>query len=163
MAADPARSPALRAILWGGLLAGLGDMLYAFTSYGWRLGVFQSVAGGIMGRTEARAGGIPTFVFGLTLHYLIALIWAALYWAASRRATALVRHAIPAGLLYGLIVFYGMNCVVLPLSALQTKAWPPPFAFWSIIVHLVLVGLPISLATRWFSDHPPQKAAAIPS
>lgn len=144
-------SPALRAILWGGLVAGLGDMIFAFASYGWRLGVFQSVAGGLMGRAEARAGGVPTFILGLALHYAIALIWAAIYWIASRRVRLLVTQAIPAGLVYGAVVFYGMNCVVLPLSALQTKAWPPPFAPGAIAVHMLAVGLPIALATRWFS------------
>jgi hypothetical protein len=141
-------SPALRAILYGGLLAGLGDMLFAFFFYGWRLGIFQTVLGGLIGGSVARQGGVPAFVAGLGLHYLIGIIWAALFWVLSRRLPALITHAVPAGLIYGLIVFYGMNCVVLPLSALQTKAWPPPFALWPIAAHVFLVGLPIALLAR---------------
>lgn len=160
--ADPTPAPrhaAVRAILWGGLIASFCDMIFAFLSYGWRLGVFQSVAGGLIGRPEARAGGVPTFVLGLALHYLIGVIWAALYWLASRRATALLKHPVPCGLVYGAVIFYGMNCVVLPLSALHAKAWPPPVVFWPIAVHMVFVGLPIALAARWFAAPRPVTAA----
>jgi hypothetical protein len=147
----PAPSRALPAILWGGLIASFCDMVFAFTSYGLKLGVFQSVLGGLIGRPEARAGGVPTFVAGLSLHYLIGIIWAAIYWFASRRIPALVKYAIPAGLVYGAVVFYGMNCVVLPLSALHTNGWPPPWAPTALAVHMVGVGLPIALAVRKFS------------
>jgi hypothetical protein len=141
-------SRASNAILWGGLLAGALDLFFAFAYYGPKLGVMQSVAGGLMGRKAALEGGIPTFLLGLALHFLVACIWAALFWLASRRFHALVRHAIPAGLLYGLVIYYGMNCIVLPLSALHTKAWPPPFAPWPVAAHVLLVGLPIAWIAR---------------
>ena len=44
-----------------------------------------------------------------------------------------------------------MNCVVLPLSALHAKAWPPPWAPLALAIHMVFVGLPIALAVRKFS------------
>lgn len=144
-------SRAARAILWGGALAGTGDLTFAFIYYGFRMGVFQSVAGGLIGREAARSGGVATFLLGVLLHYCIATLWAAAFWLASRRRAVLVRQAVPAGLLYGLVVFYGMNCVVLPLSALHTKGWPPPFAAWPIAMHMLVVGLPIALATRRWS------------
>lgn len=145
------RTQATKAILSGGLLAGIGDYFFALSFYGWKLGVFQSVAGGLIGREAARSGGMPTFILGTTLHFIIAGIWAALFWALSRRLPVLVKQAIPAGLVYGLVVFYGMNLVVLPLSALQTKAWPPSLAPWPIVAHMLLVGLPIALVARQFS------------
>lgn len=150
MPAAPVSTPAraARAILWGGALAGTGDLTFAFVYYGFRLGVFQNVAGGLIGREAARSGGVPTFLLGVFLHYCIATLWAAAFWFASRRQPALVNHAVPAGLLYGLVVFYGMNCVVLPLSALHTHGWPPPFAAWPVAMHLLVVGLPIALAVR---------------
>jgi len=144
-------SQAGRAIIWGGLLAGIFDLTFAFIYYGPKLGVLQSIAGGLLGYSGARAGGITTALLGLLLHFLIALIWAAIFWFSSRLLTLLVRHAVPAGLLYGLIVFYGMNVVVLPLSALHTKAWPPSFAFWPVAMHMLIIGLPIALAARRFS------------
>lgn len=147
--------PARRAILWGGLLAGTFDLIFAFIFYGLKIGVMQSIASGLLGWTVAHEGGLPTAILGLLLHFLIAFIWAALFWVASRRLTLLIRQAIPAGITYGLVVFYGMNSVVLPLSALHTKPWPPAFAPWPIAVHMLLIGLPIALAARKFSNASP--------
>lgn len=141
---------ALLAVFWGGLLSGTGDLIFAFAYFGLKPGVFQAVAAGLLGRS-AYKGGITSMMLGIALHYLIAFIWCALFWIASRQLTILVKHAIPAGLLYGLVIYYGMNLVVLPLSALQTKAWPLPFAGWSIAAHMFVVGLPIALAVRKYS------------
>jgi hypothetical protein len=140
-------NPALKAILWGGLLAGAADYFFALSYYGWKLGVFQNVAGGLIGINAARAGGVPTFVLGTVLHFLIALVWAALFWGLCRLLPPLVKYAAPAGLLYGLVIYCVMNCVVLPLSALQVPLRFPAFAPWVIAAHMFLVGLPIA----WFA------------
>jgi hypothetical protein len=144
-------APALQAILWGGLLAGAGDYFFALGFYGWKLGVFQNVAGGLIGLQAARAGGGPTFALGTVLHFLIAFIWAALFWGLSRRLPFLVKHAVPAGLLYGLVVYFGMNCIVLPLSALQVPLRLPSLLSWPAAAHVVLVGLPIALLARKYA------------
>ena len=149
---DPLRATnSRRAILWGGLLGGTGDLLFAFILYGWKIQVFQSVTGGLIGRQAAFAGGLTTFALGIVLHYLIAFIWAALFWGLSRKLPVLVKHAIPAGLAFGVVIFHGMNSVVLPLSALHTKAWPPAWAPWPLAAHLLAVGLPIALVARNYS------------
>lgn len=143
-------TPALKAILWGGLLAGAADYFFALSYYGWKLGVFQNVAGGLIGIKAARAGGVPTFALGTVLHFLIALGWAAIFWGLGRRLPPLVKYAVPAGLLYGLVIYYVMNCVVLPLSALQVPLRLPAFAPWVMAAHMFLVGLPIAwFARKW--------------
>jgi len=152
------RSNPWRAILWGGLLGGLGDFLFAFIFYGWKIRVFQSVAAGLLGREVAFAGGAPTFALGVGLHFLIGIIWAALFHVLTRLLPALIRstaNTVLAGLLFGLVVFYGMNSVVLPLSALHTQAWPPAWAPWPITAHMLVVGLPIALVARRYSARPP--------
>jgi hypothetical protein len=149
--ASPGSSPARSAILWGGLLGGAGDFFFAFFFYGWKIRVFQSVAAGLIGREAAFGGGVLTFLLGIVLHFGIAFIWAALFWALSRKLPALVKYAIPAGLAYGLVIFYGMNSIVLPLSGLHTKAWPLAWAPWPIAGHMFLVGLPIALVARKYS------------
>jgi hypothetical protein len=161
MSADPSatKSSALRAILWGGLLAGLGDYLFAHCYYAWKqgdflawkLGVFQTVAGGIIGTKAARAGGVPMYLLGVSLHFLIATIWAAIFWGLSRKLPVLLKYFVPAGLVYGLVVYYGMNCLVVPFSAIQSAVKLPPLLSWPAAAHLVLVGLPIALAARKFS------------
>jgi hypothetical protein len=152
-------SPARSAILWGGLLGGAGDFFFAFFFYGWKIRVFQSVAAGLIGRTAAYGGGVPTFLLGIALHFVVAFIWAALFWGLSRKLPKLVEYAIPAGLIYGLVIFYGMNSVVLPLSALHLNAWPPPWAPWPIAGHMFLVGLPIALVAQKFSRPGPTPSA----
>ncbi len=148
---SPSPHAALRAILWGGLLAAAGDYFFAHIFYAWRLGVFQNVAGGLIGRDVARAGGVPTYVLGVGLHFLIGIIWAAIFWGLSRRIPALLKYAVPAGLIYGLVVYLGMNCVVVPLSALHAPLKLPPLLSWPAAAHLVLVGLPIALAARRYA------------
>jgi uncharacterized membrane protein YagU involved in acid resistance len=129
--------PLARAIVWGGLVAGTGDLVFALSYYGLKLKVFQTVAAG-----EA------TFALGVVLHYAIAMIWAAIFCVAARRLPALLRQATAAGLAYGLVVYFGMNHAVLPLSALHTPFWPPKLDAAAIAAHCLVFGLPIALAAR---------------
>lgn len=154
-AAASARHYTLKAIFWGGLFAGTSDLVFAFIYYGARgatkLGVMQSVAGGLIGKTAAHEGGAATAALGVACHYVVALSAAATYFFASRRLPVLVKHAVPCGLLFGAAVYFFMNMVVLPLSAYHSHAWPPPLAFYPILVHIVGVGLPIALVARHYS------------
>jgi len=147
---------AARAIVWGGLLAGLGDITFAFVVSGLRgvgpVRVLQSVAGGLLGRAAAE-GGLATAALGAVLHLLIAFVWATVFWLASRKLRVLVRHPVVCGLLYGAAVYFFMYFVVLPLSAIYFK---PVFTLWTVLLnsagHLLLVGLPIALAASKFTD-----------
>jgi hypothetical protein len=148
------RSSAGRAIAWGGLLAGVGDITFAFVV--WRsvgpVRVLQSVASGLLG-TAAREGGLATAALGAVLHFTIAFIWATVFWLASRRLKVLVRHPVVCGLLYGAVVYGFMYCVVLPLSAIHAKLPTDISAILlSLTGHMLLVGLPIALAAYKFTD-----------
>jgi len=147
-------SSAFLAIFWGGLACGVFDITQACIAWGIQnhlppMRIFQSVASGLLGR-DAFQGGAKTAALGLALHFLIAFIWAVIYYVASRQIAFLTEKPVIAGLLYGEFVWVMMNCVVLPLSALHR--WPPRFDAASIITgpigHTVLVGLPIALAVR---------------
>jgi hypothetical protein len=146
----------LRAIVWGGLLAGLADALYATLYFGW-LGaspvrIWQSVAGGLLTRERSLAGGLPTAALGLALHFFIAFSAAAIYVLASRKLPVLVQRAVLCGSLYGLWVYVFMNSVVIPLSALPPRrtSWIQPTLtfFTGLVVHVFGVGLGISLPAR---------------
>ena len=140
--------PLTRAIVWGGLLAGTGDFVFALSYYGMKLRIFQGVAAGLIGREAAFGGGPATFALGVLLHYGIALIWAAIFCMVALRLPALLRNATAAGLAYGFVVYFGMNNVVLPLSALHTPFWPPKLDAAAIAAHCFVFGLPIALAAR---------------
>lgn len=140
--------PLTRAVVWGGLLAGTGDLVFALSYYGMKLRVFQTVAAGLIGKEAAFGGGEATFALGVALHYGIALVWAALFCVAALRLPALLRLATVAGLAYGFVVYVGMNQVVLPLSALHTPAWPPKVDAGALAAHCLVFGLPIALVAR---------------
>ncbi|RZJ12620.1 MAG: hypothetical protein EOP39_03125 [Rubrivivax sp.] len=152
--------PLTRAIVVGGLLAGTGDLVFALGHYGMTLKVFQTVAAGLIGKETAFAGGPATFALGVGLHYGIALIWAAIFCVIGLRWPALLRKAELSGLAYGLVVYFGMNNVVLPLSALQTPFWPPKMDMPAIAAHCFLFGFPIALAARRILVGPPQRPSA---
>lgn len=153
------------ALVWGGIFCGVGDLLFAFVLYGLKgatpLGIMQSIAGGLLGRAAAQSGGLPTALLGVVLHFIISFGASAVYSFASLRFHTLTKHAVTCGLLYGVLVFFFMNMVVLPLSAYHARAFPPPLTPIPILGHMFIVGLPIALAARHFlsvKEPSPQRA-----
>jgi hypothetical protein len=138
------------AIAVGGLVAGTLDLLQACILFGWNIPL--AIAGGLLGR-QAFQGGAGTYVLGVFLHFFIALSAASVYYAASRRLTFLKEHPLVCGLFFGAAVEQVMNLVVLPLSALHARG---PYTLHDLIlgllVHMVVIGLPISFSVRRFSQ-----------
>ncbi len=149
------RNIVLTAILAGGLIAGSLDILYAVVFSAARgvpaLRVLQSVAGGLLGQ-GAYEGGHPTAILGLFLHFVLALLLAAIFYGASRQLHFLTRHPVTAGALYGILVYAVMNLIVLPLSAFpHPLRFVPEVVAADLLVHAFGVGVPIALAARWGS------------
>lgn len=145
------RPLAAETILYGGLVVGILDALDAVIFFGLKgispVRIFQSVAGGLLGSASFE-GGWMTAVLGVFLHFLIAFIIAAVYYLASLRFPALIRHAITWGIIYGTAVYFVMNRIVVPLSAASKPAFSVPSFLNGIIGHALLVGLPIALVAR---------------
>lgn len=147
----------LKAILSGGLIAGILDITAASVSSWLRTGrgplsTFQSVAGGLYG-AETFNGGYRTAALGLAIHFFIALTATAVYYLASRKLKFMVNHAIPSGVLYGIAVWTFMYMVVLPLSAWRSSVSSYTFSsvLTGVLIHVFCIGLPISLIIRRFS------------
>lgn len=146
------RNTALFAILVGGLIGGAIDITYAVGFSAYRgvapMLILQSVASGLLG-APAFEGGAATAVLGFFLHFMIALIWSAVFYFASRRFPFMIRHAFIVGILYGVFIYFCMNLVVLPLSAFPRKvSFPPILLVTGLLVHMFGIGLPISLAAK---------------
>lgn len=143
------RRSALLAIGAGGLLAGTLDLIQACILFGWKIPLV--IAGGLLG-PDARHGGVGTYALGLVLHYFIATSATAIYYGASRRLIFLEEHPLVCGLFFGIAVELVMSFIVLPLSALHARG---PYELHDIIqgllVHMVVVGLPISYSVRRFA------------
>lgn len=153
--ASPNRPRAFDTIVFGGLSAGLLDLTFAFTLYWLILGarplrIFQSVAAGVLGRQTATEGGVPTFLLGIVLHFVVATCIATVFYLATLVLPFLIRHAVVSGLLYGVAAYFGMKYIVLPLSAIGQRGTIPrlPILITEILGHALLVGLPIALLAR---------------
>lgn len=134
------------AILTAGLAAGVLDIVAAFVSSAARgvgpARVLKYVASGVLGAAAFR-GGAATAGLGLLLHFVIATGWAAFYWAASRRIALLRTRPVISGMAYGVVVYFLMSRVVVPLSAVPPR--PAVVSPEMIAIHMICVGLPIAL------------------
>jgi hypothetical protein len=149
----PLLSPG-RALLYGTLAVGILDGLDAIVFFGLRSGatpprIFKGIAVGLLGRA-ALSGGWPTVVLGVLLHVVVAFGVVLVYLVASRRISTLRNAPLIWGPLYGIAVYFVMNKIVIPLSAIGgTGALPAwPVLVNGLLIHMFGVGLPASLAAR---------------
>ena len=153
MSVDPASSPrSWRFVLAGGLVAGALDILYACVFWGVRRGIparriFQSVAAGLLGRATFD-GGLPTAALGLALHFFIAISMAVAYYLVARRWPLLWRQPWLCGAVYGLFLYAFMNYVVVPLSRAAAGSRDVLWVTLSVLVHMLLVGIPCAVFSR---------------
>jgi hypothetical protein len=144
------------AIATGGLAAGFLDIAYAFVvssmAGGSPLIVSQYIASGLLG-PAAFGGGLHTALAGLLLHFLMAILIAAIFLLASRELPILVERPVMCGIAYGLTVYVVMNYLVVPLSNVPDGAGVPrlPRLLGDLAIHAFGVGLPIALAVRRYA------------
>ncbi len=140
--------------LWGGFACGTLDITAALLVYGyWGLKpmrLLQGVASGLLG-PSAFSGGTATALLGLFCHFLIAFGAAGVYVLASRGIGFLIEQAIVCGVLYGVMVYFFMQQIVLPLSAAAKRPFSLQMMIIGIVIHIFCVGLPTSLTVRRFS------------
>lgn len=144
------KKSAVLAIAVGGLTAGVVDLLQACILFGWDIPL--AIAAGLLGQ-KAFQGGVGTYVLGVCLHFFIACSCAAFYYVSSRRLVFLKENPLVCGLFYGGGVELVMRLVVLPLSALHARG---PYTLHDLIlgllVHMVVIGLPISFSVWRFAE-----------
>ena len=150
--ASPMKTSYLSAVLLGGSIAGLLDIIFAisFAAYNGTppVRLLQVVASGLLGRA-ALDGGVPTAVLGLALHFVMSLLWAGAFFAIARVVPALTRHPVISGIVFGVVVFFAMRLVVVPLSAFPfAMPFKPLATTLDLLSHTLLFGLPIAWATR---------------
>ena len=143
---------AFLAVVVGGVTVGVLDLAYAILVYSPSKPILvpQTIASGLLGE-RAYGGGARTAALGVVLHFVIALVAAAVYYFASRKFGFLVDHAITAGVTYGALVYLFMHLIVLPLSAVPAGGMPLVYRIVEFVEHWFCVGLPISLSVRFFA------------
>jgi hypothetical protein len=136
-------------ILAGGLTAGALDMTTAIVTFG--PGAPRAIAGGLLG-PQALEGGAAVYALGFALHFLIAISAAAIYCGASLKLKFLKDNFVVCGLFFGIAIYLVMNLIVLPLSALHVvHPLEPQELVPGLLVHVFLIGLPISISLWVFS------------
>jgi uncharacterized membrane protein YagU involved in acid resistance len=146
--------PFARAVLIGGTMGGALDLLFALT-FAAANGMappqlLQTIASGLLGKS-AYSGGAPAAVLGLACHFALSYLWAALFAAAARSYLRMLERPLLAGACFGILVFFTMRLVVLPLSAFpHPVSFRPLAATLDLFSHMLLFGLPIALAARSF-------------
>jgi hypothetical protein len=155
---------ALRAILLGGLIAGAIDIGAASLITGRNPAfIAQVIAGGLLGKASF-GGGIATVILGAALQELMGVLIAAIYVVALKSLPGLRRRWISSGLIYGVVVFFVMNYVVVPLSALKATPHFTAAKFAANMAAMLLFGLIVAFfARRLVSESPAQNEAATPA
>ncbi|MGB2642815.1 MAG: hypothetical protein WBG02_15540 [Candidatus Acidiferrum sp.] len=144
---------AIPAIVVGGVIVGVLDLVYAILVYSPKkpILVAQTIASGVLG-AKAYDGGARAAALGVVLHFVIALGAATVYYLASRKLPFLIERAVICGLVYGALVYLFMHWVVLPLSAVPHGGHMPfLYKACEFVEHWFGVGLPIALSVRHFS------------
>jgi hypothetical protein len=139
----------IRIIVISGIIAGTLDAIAAILLYSKQYtihsiaGIFRFIARGVFGHAVPPTGGLYPFI-GLFLHYLIALIWSAIY-------ILIVSRLFKPGavwakvILFGCLVWTMMNGFVMPIAGLTTVTYTGWSIMQSFAVILVCVSLPICL------------------
>lgn len=117
----------IRATILAGLAGGAADILAAFLIYrpASPMQILQSVASGLLG-ADAFGGGWTTAAVGLAAHFVLSVLFAAIFVAAALQAPVALRRPVLSGLLFGVTVYGVMNAIVVPLSLSPPRSAPPP-------------------------------------
>lgn len=138
---------ALAAILLGGLVAATIDIGAACLINGRSVTfILHTIAGGVLAK-RSYAGGTQTALLGLLLQELMGILIAAIYVGAATVLPSLRRRWLTGGLAYGVVIFFVMNYVVVPLSAWKHHAHFSTYTFTANMAAMLLFGLIIA----WFA------------
>lgn len=137
-----------KAVLWGGLTAGLLDATDGVIAFAFKgmnpIQVLQYIASGAIGK-EAFNGGLATAAVGLGFHFFISFAVAFLYFFVAERSETILQRPIPFGLAYGAGVYLVMTYLVLPITAVGPSPFELPYFINGLAGHALFVGLPIAI------------------
>ncbi|MFM9839916.1 MAG: hypothetical protein ACKVOQ_16740 [Cyclobacteriaceae bacterium] len=111
--------------------------------------VFTFVASGAFGQSAYEGGSIMALI-GLVFHFIIAIGWTFIFYVAFPKLTILQSNKFFVGMAYGIFIWLIMNFVVIPLSLIGLRPFNLVSASIQIIIHLFVIGVPISYLTHKF-------------
>ena len=136
-------------ILKAGLIAGTMDILaacilvYIRTGSTHLTGILKFIASGVFGKAALDGGG-PMVFAGLLFHYLIAGIFAALFFWIYPRMQIASKNRLASGVVYGIFVWCIMNLAVVPLSHVASRPITLSNALINTGILIICIGIPVS-------------------
>ena len=153
-----ARREKLVTFFLAGLAVGTIDSIFIIVAYvvlgrATLLRLFQGIASSLLDKASFE-GGLPTALLGLCIHYSVAHAWSGLYLIADdrlawlRRRTESLPGMLATGALYGVVIFFSMRWLVLPLTHAGSAAWLSFNFNLQLAAHALLIGPPIAAIVR---------------
>ncbi len=138
-------------LLITGLIARTLDILAAiFIAAGGNVaGTFKFIARGVFGESAIKGGG-EMIAWGAFFHYLIAMSWTAAYFLLYPKLSFLKWNKWFNAAAYGVIVWCGMNLIVIPLSQIAQRGFQLRNVIINILILMVCIGLPVALMADKF-------------
>jgi hypothetical protein len=150
---------ALKTSIYAGLIAGTVDIGAACTIN--QIGpvpILRFIASGLLGAPLPHEPWV--YCLGMVLQWLMSIIIAAIFVVASTKVPALLRNWIGAGIAYGIVVYFVMTFVVVPLSRAKS-GHVTMTSFAENLAAMILFGLIVSyIARRMTAKAASAKAAA---
>ncbi len=144
----PRGRAALRAVLAGGFIAGTLDIFAASLISRFNpMVILRFIAGGLLG-PAALQGGTVASVLGLVLQWAMSLLIAAIFVFAALRLRWLTAQPVLSGLAYGVVVYFVMNYLVMPLSAWHRVPAFKPVSFLENLAAMLVFGLIVAYCAR---------------
>jgi uncharacterized membrane protein YagU involved in acid resistance len=109
--------------------------------------IMQAIAGGVLGKASFTEGTTAA-VLGLLLQWAMSLLIAWIFILVSRALPVLKRQWLGAGLAYGVVIFFVMNYVVVPLSALKHTPHFTAARFIENMIAMLLFGVIVAFFAR---------------
>jgi uncharacterized membrane protein YagU involved in acid resistance len=140
--------PLITAALAGGVVAGTIDIGAACLINGRSIPfILHAIAGGLLAQ-RSFAGGAATALLGAVLQEGMGILIAAIYVVAGEWLPQLRRRWVSCGLAYGVVIFFVMNYVVVPLSAWRRFPHFSPGKFAANLAAMLLFGLIVAFFAR---------------
>ncbi|WP_428330975.1 hypothetical protein [Mucilaginibacter sp.] len=106
--------------------------------------IFDFIASGYFGKA-AFAGGTKMVLWGLFFHYVIAYVFTVAFYLAYPFFKTNFRNKYLIGVEYGLITWFVMNLIVIPLSKIGLKQFHVLPTVIGIAILIVCIGMPVAL------------------
>jgi hypothetical protein len=92
--------------------------------------------------------GTPGAILGLAVHFALMAVMVTVFVVAARARPSLLERPVLAGLAYGLLLYFIMNWLVVPLRFDAPMPLKPMQLATQLFAHISLVGLPTAFITR---------------